>query len=533
MAHRQASSSESSVSTSPAPVTSTSATHPVPAGSSAQPQPRPAAAPQRPPATPASPGRPVTPRGTSRPAPAGAQQAQGPSLADIISEQEAIFIRRQPESARLADSAKSALAGGVTSSWQIARPQPVWLSHGRGSKLYDVDGNEYVDLHGGYGVSLAGHAHPAIVEAVQRQVASGTHFAQPTRDALAVARQLAERFELPLWRFANSGTEATMDAVHLMRAITGRDLIIKVEGCYHGHHDSVQVSVYPEPEEMGPAERPASAPSSTGIPRALTDLTLIVGFNDLAAVDRVLTENKGQVAGMILEPIMMNAGIIPPEPGYLAGLKELLHRHGALLAFDEVKTGLTAGPKGAVGVTGVVPDIICLAKAIGGGVSVAAIGGTTDVMRHVAEGEYEMVGTFNGNPLAMAATKAMLYEVATPEAYKRIDQLRQRAVAATEASIAANGLSARVVSVGAKGCIVFTSEPVNDFRGFLAINGDYSQAHWLFQHNGGVFLPPWGKAEQWLISVQHDAADIDRFNGNVARFAASIAGPGKVLDSAG
>jgi glutamate-1-semialdehyde 2,1-aminomutase len=456
-----------------------------------------------------------------------------PTLADIISEQERIFIRRQPESSRLAREAKAALAGGVTSSWQIARPQPVWLSHGIGSKLYDVDGNDYVDMHGGYGVSLAGHAHPAIVAAVQHQVTRGTHFAQPTRDALAVATELSSRFGLPQWRFANSGTEATMDAVHLMRAITGRDVIIKVEGCYHGHHDSVQVSVYPEPDEMGDPDRPASVPASTGIPRALTDLTVIVGFNDLRSVERVLAEHPGEVAGMIIEPIMMNAGIIMPEPGYLSALKELLHSRGALLTFDEVKTGLTAGPAGAVGVTGVTPDIICLAKAIGGGVSVAAIGGTTNVMKHVADGDYEMVGTFNGNPLAMAATRAMLQEVATPEAYRRIDLLRRRAVDAIEQEISRFGLSARVVAVGAKGCIVFTQEPVKDFRGFLAVDDSYSHAHWLFQHNGGVFLPPWGKSEQWLISVQHDSDDIDRFNGNVARFAASIAEVGEVLDSAG
>jgi glutamate-1-semialdehyde 2,1-aminomutase len=388
-------------------------------------------------------------------------------------------------------------------------------------------------MHGGYGVSLAGHAHPAIVEAVQRQVARGTHFAQPTRDALAVAIQLSSRFGLPQWRFANSGTEATMDAVHLMRAITGRDVIIKVEGCYHGHHDSVQVSVYPEPEEMGEPDRPASAPASTGIPKVLTDLTAIVGFNDLAAVERVLAEHKGQVAGMIVEPIMMNAGIIMPEPGYLAGLKELLHKNQALLAFDEVKTGLTAGPSGATGVTGVAPDIICLAKAIGGGLAVAAVGGTAEAMKHVANGDYEMVGTFNGNPLAMAATRAMLYEVATPEAYQRIDLLRRRATDGASQAIARYGLAARVVAVGAKGCIVFSGQPVRDFRGFLAINDSYSHAHWLFQHNGGVFLPPWGKAEQWLISVQHDAADIDRFNGNVSRFAASVADVDEVLDSAG
>src|SRR5262245_56507877 len=400
--------------------------------------------------------RPVTRPGAGAPEtpPDAGRTSRRPSLADIIGEQERIFIARQPTSARLAVEAREALAGGVTSSWQISRPQPVWLSHGSGSKLYDVDGNEYVDMHGGYGVSLAGHGHPAIVAAVQNQVTRGTHFAQPTRDAIIVARELTSRFGLPQWRFANSGTEATMDVVHLMRAITGRDLIIKVEGCYHGHHDSVQVSVYPDAADIGPAERPSSVPASTGIPRALTDLTVIVGFNDLAAVERVLHEYRGQIAGMILEPIMMNAGIIPPEPGYLAGLKELLHAHDALLAFDEVKTGLTAGPGGATGLTGVTPDIMSLAKAIGGGISVAAVGGTHEVMQHVANGDYEQVGTFNGNPLAMAATRAMLQEVATPEAYQRIDALRAQAVAGASEAIKRYGLAANLVAVGAKGCIV-------------------------------------------------------------------------------
>jgi glutamate-1-semialdehyde 2,1-aminomutase len=445
-----------------------------------------------------------------------------PDLDKVIAEQERIFIKRQPESAKLAVEAREALAGGVTSSWQISRPQPVWLSHGKGSKLYDVDGNDYVDMHGGYGVSLAGHAHPAIVAAVQEQVTRGTHFAQPTRNALVVAKELTSRFGLPQWRFANSGTEATMDLVHLMRAITGRDLIIKVEGCYHGHHDSVQVSVYPDASSVGPAERPASVPSSTGIPRALTDLTVIVGFNDLAIVERVLREYRGQIAGMILEPIMMNAGIILPEPGYLAGLKDLLHAHDALLAFDEVKTGLTAGPGGATRLTGVTPDLMSLAKAIGGGISVAAIGGTHEVMDHVTNGDYDQVGTFNGNPLAMAATRAMLQEVATPEAYQRIDALREQAVGGVNEAIKRYGLAASVVAVGAKGCIVFSAEPVRDFRTFLTIDDAYSHAHWLFQHNGGVFLPPWGKSEQWLISVQHDESDIERFNRNVIQFASSI-----------
>jgi glutamate-1-semialdehyde 2,1-aminomutase len=462
--------------------------------------------------------RPEASSGASSPAGSGVPA----TVDEIITKQEEVFVARQSESRRLASRADRALAGGVTSSWQITRPQPVWLSHGKGSKIYDVDGNEYVDLHGGYGAALAGHGHPAIVEAVRGQAALGTHFAQPTPAAILVAEELTRRFGLPLWRFANSGTEATMDAVHLMRAITGRDLIIKVEGCYHGHHDSVQVSVTPEADEVGPAHKPAQVPASTGIPRAITDLTLVVGFNDLEGVARLLDENPDGIAGMIIEPIMMNAGIILPEPGYLAGLKELLHSSGALLTFDEVKTGLTAGPGGASGVTGVTPDIVCLAKAIGGGVSVAAIGGTEETMGHVSDGSYEMVGTFNGNPLAMAACRAMLCEVATPDAYQRIEALRQQAVAGLEREIERNNLPAHVVSVGAKGCVVFSAEPVRDFRDFLGVDDSYSHAHWLYQHNGGVFLPPWGKSEQWLMSMQHDEADIRRFTENFAAFAAAL-----------
>ena len=446
------------------------------------------------------------------------------TLKEIIAEQEEIFVRRQPQSARLAAQARQYLAGGVTSSWQITAPQPVWLSRGRGSKVWDVDGNEYVDLHGGYGAALAGHAHPAIQEAIANQARNGTHFAQPTPDAVTVAAGLAERFGLPRWRFANSGTEATMDAVHLMRSITGRDLIIKIEGCYHGHHDSVQVSVAPDEQDAGPWHKPYSAPSSSGIPKAITDLTLIATFNDTDSVARLLDEHKDQIAGMILEPVMMNAGIIKPEPGYLQSLKELLHQHGALLTFDEVKTGLTVGPGGVTKEENVQPDLITLAKSLGGGVSVAAVGGTAETMEHVASGGYEMVGTFNGNPLAMAATRAMLTEVATPEAYQRLERLRRRASHGLQQAIDENGLTAHVVTAGAKGCVVFSDELVRNYRGFLGVDDRYSHAHWLYQHNGGVFLPPWGKIEQWLISVQHDEADIDRLIENFAVFARA-AGP--------
>jgi glutamate-1-semialdehyde 2,1-aminomutase len=443
-------------------------------------------------------------------------------LDSVVAEQEAVFLDRQPKSREFIERARRSLAGGVTSSWQITRPQAVWLSHGAGSKIYDVDGTEYVDFHGGYGAGLAGHAHPAIVEAVRYQVTRGTHFAQPTEDAAVVAEELASRFGLPLWRFCNSGTEATMEAIHLMRAITGRDLILKVEGCYHGHHDSVQVSVTPDAADVGPAERPTPVPASTGVPEAIMALTLIVPFNELDAVARVLEEHPGDIAGMIIEPVMMNAGIILPADGYLQGLKDLLHAHGALLTFDEVKTGLTSGYAGATGLLGVTPDIICLAKAIGGGIASAAVGGSIEVMDHVANGDYDMVGTFSGNPLAMAATRAMLTNVATPAAYERLGTLAARIELELGEIIEARHLAAHVVSVGAKGCVTFAPEQVRNYRDFLEVDDRYNHAHWLFQHNGGVFLPPWGKTEQWLLSVQHDDADVERFVENFERFAAAV-----------
>jgi len=441
----------------------------------------------------------------------------------VVAEQEEIFRCRQPRSRQLSERAVRALAGGVTSSWQITRPQTVWISHGIGSKIYDVDGTEYVDMHGGYGAGLAGHAHPAIVEAVRRRVAMGTHFAQPTEDAVIVAEELGNRFDLPLWRFTNSGTEATMDAVHLMRAITGRDLIIKVEGCYHGHHDSVQVSVTPEADDIGPADRPVGAPASTGIPEAILSLTKIASFNSVDSVRRLLEENPGQVAGMIIEPIMMNAGIVLPVEGYLSGLKQVLHEHGALLSFDEVKTGLTVGPGGATKLYGTTPDIVCLAKSIGGGLVFGAVGGTEEVMSYVAKGIYPMVGTFNGNPLSVAVCRTVLEEIATEEAYERIGALHERIDRTLGKTIAEAGLPAHVVSVGGKGCVTFSSSPVRDYRDFLEIDDRYNHAHWLFQHNGGVFLPPWGKTEQWLIGVQHDDSDVDRFLGNFERFARAVA----------
>ncbi len=439
----------------------------------------------------------------------------------LIETEERKFLERAPEATRIDSVARKSLAGGVTSSWQISRPQPIWIDRGLGSRVWDVDGNEYVDLHGGYGAMLAGHAHPAVVAAVTERVRKGTHFAQPTEDAIVVAEELGSRYGFPLWRFGNSGTEATMDAIHLMRAITGRDLIIKFEGAYHGHHDSVMVSVWNE-EDLGPALQPASIAAGGGIPDAIVGLTLVATFNDLEVVSRIFEAHPGQIAGVIVEPILQNCGVLLPIDGFLQGLRDLTRKHDALLTYDEVKTGLTAGKGGATRKFGVQPDIVCLAKALGGGLPISAIGGTEEVMSAIIDGTYEQVGTFNGNPLSMAAARAMLKEVMVEDAYTNLAHIQQRMEKGANEVIGRYGLPAHVAMAGAKGSVIYCEEPMRTYRDFLEVDGRYAQAAWLYQYNRGVFLPPWGKGEQWLVSVVHGDDDVDRYLETLDGFAATI-----------
>ncbi|MGH8950232.1 MAG: aspartate aminotransferase family protein [Acidimicrobiia bacterium] len=449
--------------------------------------------------------------------------AQVSALDDLIEGEQKVFLERAPRATEMGSRANHSLVGGVTSSWQISDPQPIWIDRGLGSRVWDVDGNEYVDLHGGYGAMLAGHAHPAVVAAVRERVGQGTHFAQPTADAIVVAEELAARYGQPLWRFGNSGTESTMDAVHLMRAITGRDLIIKFEGAYHGHHDSVMVSVWNE-DGLGSAKHPKSLAAGGGIPQAMVDLTLVATFNDLDVVRTLLEEHRGEVAGVIIEPVLQNCGVLLPEPGFLQGLRELTREHDVLLTFDEVKTGLTVGKGGATRRFGVQPDIVCLAKALGGGLPISAIGGREEVMTHIVDGTYEQVGTFNGNPLSMAAARAMLTEVMVDETYVHLEHIQGRMEKGANEVVGRHKLTAHVATAGAKGSVIYCAEPMRTYRDFLAVDGRYAQAAWLYQYNRGVFLPPWGKGEQWLLSVQHTDEDVDRYLETLDGFAAIIAG---------
>jgi glutamate-1-semialdehyde 2,1-aminomutase len=440
----------------------------------------------------------------------------------LIEEQEAELEPKHRASIEYRQTAERHVAGGVASSWQASPPHSIFIDRGDGSHIWDIDGNEYVDYHLGYGAMVVGHAHPAVVEAIQRQASRGTHFAQPTKHLDVIGENLADRFSLPLWRFCNSGTESTLEAARLVRAKTGRDLLIKIEGTYHGHHDSLMFSVIPDPDLMGPREHPVTVPQAPGIPQAFADLVRVVPFNDLDAARQAFEEHRDDVAGMIVEPAMMNCGVILPEPGYLQGLADLCHEFGAYLAFDEVKTGATLAYGGAVEAFGVVPDIVCLAKAIGGGTPCGAIGATEELFRLVVEGEYDMAGTFNGNPLTMAASQAALLEVLVPEAYEGFNRIDKAMKDGLTSLIEKTGLPAYVSGVGAKGSVIYSATPVREYRDVVGIDERISYLAWLFQQNRGVFKSPWTKQETWTLSVFHTEEDAARYVENFEEFATAV-----------
>ena len=419
------------------------------------------------------------------------------------------------------EEAKTHLPGGVSSSWQTWPPHPIYVARGKGSRVWDIDGNEYVDYHNGYGVMVMGHAHPKIVEAVQRRVELGTHFAQPTEDALVVAEQLEERYRLPYWRFGNSGTESTLDAVRIMRALTGRTLIMKIEGSYHGHHDSLMVSVFPSKEKAGPRDHPVPVPQTLGMPEGVAEQVVVVPFNDADAAARAFSQHEGRVAGMIVEPVMTNCGVVLPDPGYLARLKEICHANGALLVFDEVKTGFTIAWGGAVEAFDVVPDLVCLAKALGGGLPCGAIGGTAEAMSMVIDGSLEQVGTFNGNPLTMAAARVNLTEVLTKDAYRELDRVRA-AFQGCEDVIAEYRLPASMKLLGAKGSIDWHTEPIHEYRDLWDIDDRVPQLAWLWQLNRGVFKSPGSKWESWTTSMVMSDEDAKRYVDNFEELASEI-----------
>ncbi len=435
-------------------------------------------------------------------------------IRELTEREEARLNERTPASARMFERARRTLTGGVASSYQLHDPWPIYLSHGRGQWVWDVDGNELRDFHNAFGSMVQGHAHPAISRALEERLRLGTHFAAPTEDAVVVAEELARRFGLPKWRYCNSGSEATMDAIRIARGLTGRETVLKIFGSYHGHHDGMMVSIGVAYDEIGDREHLASLPYGAGIPQAVVDLTVAVPFNDAEAMERRIERLKREgrlPACVIMEAAMMNLGVVLPEPGYLQGVREITRHHGIVLIFDEVKTGLAIAAGGATERFGVTPDLVTLAKTLGGGLPTAAIGGTEDAMSAVEDGRVYQVGTYNGNPLAMAAARASLLEVLTPDAYELLDRLNDRLLLGCTAVVERHGLPGYSVGVGAKGCVTFSPQRIVDYETFKGHQDvEATELAWIYNMNRGIFMTP-GREEEWTLSVAHTEEDVDAY----------------------
>ena len=437
--------------------------------------------------------------------------------AQEITEQElAIYRTRTSASQHANQRARASLPGGVPSSFQAYDPHPIVAARAYAGHLVDLDGNDYIDFNMGYGALFSGHSHPVLAAALHQQIANGTLFVTPCTDNAEVAELLRDRFGLPMWRFTNSGTEATHDAIRAARAFTGRDRIVKVEGGYHGHHDEVMVSMKPPLDQAGPADRPTPVAATKGLARGVLHDVGVVPYNDSVALERELA--RGDVACFIVEPAMENIGICLPDDGYLATVREITRRHGTLLIFDEVKTGITAGYGGASGHYGVTPDLLCLAKSIGGGLPVGAFGGRTEIMGGITNGSVLHLGTFNGNPLVMAACKAVLRDICTKEAIDAAIAANAAMVDQFDAILRANDMPAHSVRLGAKGCVTWSRTRVRNYRDYKGTDFVLAYAQWVWGINRGLLLPP-GLDEQWLVSILHTKDDLAR---NVDVFASFV-----------
>lgn len=442
-------------------------------------------------------------------------------VAELTKKMEGALRARTAKSGEFVKDASLVLPAGVASSFQEQSPHPIYVVEGHGSRIKDLDGNEYSDFHNGFGVMVVGHAHPVVAAAISDIASRGTHFAAPNQSAVRVASELSRRFQLPKVRFSNSGTEATLDAIRLARAYSGRDAILKIEGSYHGHHDAVMVSVHPDAADVGPRARPVSVPQSAGIPQSLLELTVVAPFNDPDALDAVLASNP-DIGTMIIEPIMMNVGVIPPKDGYLQAVREITHKHGVILIFDEVKTGATIAAGGAVETYGVVPDLVALAKATGGGTPIGAVLGTEEIMGQITDGSVTQVGTFNGNPLTMAAAEATLIEVLNKEAYTRLDRAGERILTGCQDVCDRYGLPAHTVGVSSKGCVMFSTEPIVDYRTYIDyFDESLNYLGWLYHMVNGVYMTP-GADEQWTLSIMHSDEELDHYVHVFEEFAKDI-----------
>ncbi len=411
------------------------------------------------------------------------------------------------KSEKLFTEAAQVIPGGVNSPVRACRSvgrNPVFVDHGRGARIFDVDGNSYLDFVGSWGPLICGHATPWVMAAVEAAARRGTSFGAPTEGEMRLAQTIRKHYPaMEMVRLVNSGTEAGMSAIRLARGFTGRDKIVKFQGCYHGHADSLLVAA-------GSGVATLGIPGCPGIPAALAELTLTVPYNDVAALAETFTRHGDSIAAVIVEPVAGNMGVVAPEPGFLPAIRRLTREYGALFICDEVITGFRVALGGAQELYGLTPDLVMLGKIIGGGLPLAAFGGRRDIMEKLAPlGGVYQAGTLSGNPLAVAAGLAAVeYLEAQPSLYRRLDQAGQKWADGLLALAREHGFAACGNRVGSLSTLFFTEGPVRDFDSAMKSDTDLYGAFWRGMLERGVWLAP-SQFEASFVSAGFVPDDIE------------------------
>ena len=435
---------------------------------------------------------------------------------EILQQEWELFSKQTGKSAEESRRSFKSLPLGVTSSFQHWDPYPISIVSAKGAYMTDVDGRQLLDLSMGFGAMFAGHLNPTVIEEIQTSLKTGMLFVTPSPTSTDAAQMICKRFKIDQVRFTNSGTESTMYAVRVARSATEKMGILKVEGGYHGSYDPFVVSSKPALNKAGDPEEPTAVIDSNLVPGDI----YVVPYNNIPALEAMFEKNASKIACYIVEPVLENLAIILPDEGYLERVRELCDEYKVVLIFDEVKTGLTAGAHGASVRLGVEPDLITLAKSIGGGVPLAAFGGKKKYMDFVTNGKMAHFGTFNGNPLAMAGVRA-IDRLCSDQALADAEMLNQQALDRISAIIDEYQLPAHTVGFGVKGCVTWSTQPVRNYRDYKATDFGVAEAHWLFALNRGIITPP-GLDEQWLISLAHGQTEIDLLVEDFREFAKAL-----------
>jgi len=429
-------------------------------------------------------------------------------IREEMERQVAAWAAKTGKSREAWERARRNVPGGVSGNFRLMNPYPMFAARAKGSRLFDLDGNEYIDFMLNMGSQLVGHAHPAVLRAINEQAERGTLYCMPHLWEQEVARQLAARFGIPQWRYVNTGTEATMTAIRIARGYTGKKYVVKFEGHYHGHNDQTLVTTNALLRQLGREDRGVKVPASLGIPEETYALTLMAVFNNLDSVRDLFARHGGEIACVIAEPIMMDCGCIEPEAGFFQAVRDLCHANGALLIYDEVKTGCKVAPGGASELYGVTPDIVCIAKALAGGLPMGAIGASEEIMQMVADGSVIHVGTFGANPLVLYVAHVVLRDLLTEEAYRHTFALNQELARGYREIVERHGLQAQINAVGPCGMITFTDRPLRSYREFMTADEDRFRLFWFGMMNQGILPAHHFGGDVWTVSIAHTRDDV-------------------------